>query len=86
MARRVKRLPHRWNGLDAELSEHVMQLLQREIDAFDQTFSGLALLCRFDRPLKIIDDRQQFLEESLVAEPDLVPLIPLGIFTSTSRL
>ena len=35
-------------------------------------------MCGLDRPFQIVDDRQQFLQELLISEPDLVPLIPLG--------
>ena len=79
MARRIKRLTCRRDGLNAEFAEDALQLLQREIYALDQTIrGGRAALRRLDRPFQIVDDRQQLLEDVLIAEPDLFPLIPLS--------
>jgi len=78
MTGRVKALPHGRDGLDSELVQDVFQLLEREIDALNQSLCGLAVLRRPDGPFKIIDDRQEFLQQLLVAEPDLVPLVALG--------
>lgn len=78
MTGRVKALPHGRDGLDSELAQHTFQLLEREIDALNQSLCGLAVLRRLDGPFKIIDDWQEFLQQLLVAEPDLVPLIALS--------
>ena len=78
MARRIKWLTRGRDGLNAEFAEDALQLLQSEIHALDQTIGGRAALRRLDRPFQIVDDRQQFLEEVLIAEPDLFPLIPLS--------
>src|SRR5688572_2237311 len=78
MTGRVKALPHGRDCLDSELAQHTFQLLEREIDALNQSLCGLAVLRRLDGPFKIIDDWQEFLQQLLVAEPDLVPLIALS--------
>ncbi len=39
MAGRIKRLAHRRDGLDAELAENALQLLQGEINALDQSLA-----------------------------------------------
>jgi hypothetical protein len=36
------------------------------------------ILRGLDRPFQIVDDRQEFLQELLIAESDLIPEIPLS--------
>ena len=78
MGGRIERLTHRRDGLDAELARAPVQLLEGEINALDQSLARLPVMCGLDGPFQIVDDRQEFLQELLIAESDLIPLIPLG--------
>ena len=78
MSRRIKGLPDRWNRLDAEFAQGARQLLEREVDSLDQPVASAAAFGRLNRPFQIIDDGQEFLEQLLVPEFDLIPLVALG--------
>lgn len=74
----IERLSDRRDGFHAELRQDAPQLLERQIDTLDQDFGAAVVFCGLDRAFKVVDDRQQFLQELFVAESDLVSLIPLG--------
>ena len=78
MAGWIKRLSNRWYGLDAELTQGTVQLFECQIDPLNQSITALAVLRRFDGSLQVVDHWQEFLDQLLVAESDLVPLVSLS--------
>jgi hypothetical protein len=77
MCARVERLANRLHGLYAELREGSRQLSQGQIHALDQRRTASVVARGLNRSFHVVDYRQQFLQQLLIAEFDLVPLIAL---------
>src|SRR5215470_20150923 len=78
MAGGIERFSDGGNGLDAEFSQGAVQLLKRQVDAFHESVTALAVYGCLDSPLQVVDNRQKLFQQLLVAESDLVSLIALG--------
>ena len=74
----IERLADRLHGHDMKSRQRCCQLLECEIHALDEYVGVSPVFRGLDGPFKIIDDRQQFLQYWLIAESDLVALVPLN--------
>ena len=74
----IERFADRLHRYDMKSRQRCCQLLEREIDALDEDVGASPVFRGLNGPFKIIDDRQQFLQQLFIAESDLIALIALS--------
>ncbi len=75
---RIEGLTDAFDGFDAEFCQRAHELFQRQLHTLCEGIDRTSRLRRFDRPLKVVDHRQQFFENLFIAELDLFSLVALS--------
>ena len=68
----------RLDGRDMKSCQGSRQLFKGKIHALHEDIAAPSFSCGLDGPFEIVDDRQEFFQQLLIAESDLIALVPLG--------
>ena len=74
----IERLAGCLDGYDMKSRQGSGQLLEGEIHALNEDVAAPTVSRGLDGPFQIINDRQEFLEQLYIAEPDQIALVALS--------